>query len=569
MREGPDGVLEAIWRQTVKLLPVESFSIALCGPGPSQVTYEMVVERGIRQVPQTRELGDGLGDLIVRTRKPLLVRGFELEKGSLPLSWMGAPMIADDRVLGFISVQSYRQGAFDQKDLSILGMLANWAASALESAQRYRVQKQEAEASAALLRVARVLGKETEQLGLFRSIAEVVPTVIECDRCSVWSWTTDKREFQPCWRSNAATRKVEEFTSAPLSPQEIPAVADMLLTLDVVVGEVDSGQLGILGELLPADIRSVALVPLANGGEIAGLIGVVRSRVGADFSAKEVDLLRGLADIAGLAIQNQRHHRQASETVALRELSEVKSQLISTISHELRTPLSFVQAGSELLMQRLFEPDQLRQVAGLVNQGSLRLAEVIDDIIEFADLQSGSMPLSRQPANPVTLVRDAIEDAAGPTHRHRVLLEAAEPLPAMGLDGEKLKSVVVRLVRNALNFSQDPSAVHVRLSVEGERLNLEVGDSGVGIPPEEMNRMFEPFFRGQVSQARCIPGTGLGLSIVEQLVKAMGGEIAVQSQVDKGTLVQVSIPFHSDQLSTKASDGREILVRPAPTDGHA
>ncbi len=568
--EGPEGVFDAIWAQAAKVLSVESFSVALCGPGPNQITYEMVVDRGVKQVPQTRELGDGLSDVIIRTGRPLLVRNFELERGSLPLSWMGDPMLIGGKVIGLLAAQSYRQGAFDQKDLSILSMLANWAASSYESTQRYRTQKQEAEASSALLQVARALGRETDQSGLFRSVTEIVLTLVECDRCSVWSWVAGKREFQPEWRSNAVSRKAEKFISASMSPNEIPAVAKMLDSLElVVVEETDQSQLGSALDLVPLDVRSVVLVPLSIDGELVGQIAVVRSRSGEQFTLKEMELLRGLADVVGLAIQNQRQHRQASETAALRELNELKSRVISTISHELRTPLSFVQAGSELLMQRLFDPEQLRQVAGLVNQGSVRLAEVVDDIIEFADLQSGSVLLSPQPVNPAAVVRDAIAEAAGPAHGHRVVLETADPFPTVKLDGEKLKALVVRLVRNALNFSPDPAPVLVRVTLEGNSVKVEVNDTGYGIPAEELGKMFDPFFRGEVSQARCIPGTGLGLSIVKQLVGAMEGEVAVRSQVDKGTVVVVSIPSEILEGAAKRADGVTLLGDLVPGDGQS
>ena len=546
MTEGPGRVFEAICAQAAKVFSAESFSIAIRGPGPNQITYELVVDRGVRQIPQTSKLGDGLSDLIVRTGKPLLVRDFELEDGTLPLSWMGAPMMTGDRVVGLLTLQAPRPDAFDRKDLSVLCMMANWAAFAVESDRRIRVQQQEAESSAALLQVARVLCKETDQDGLFRAVSEIAGTVVECIGCSVWLWSVDGQQFQPLWRRSAATRKAEPFTSAPMIPAEIPSIAEMHRTKDVVVvGGVESDQLRVVGDMLALEIRAIALVPLAKDGEIVGQVLVARSRSDDEFAPGEVDLLRGLGHMVGLAIENLRHHRHASEAASLRELSEVKSRLISTISHELRTPLSFVQAGSELLMQRLFEPDQLRQVAGLVNQGALRLAEVVDDIIAFADLQSGFVQLNLALASPAVVVRDAIEDAAGPTHGHRVLLEAAEPLPKVKTDGEKLKAVVVRLVRNALNFSQDPSAVLVRLSMGMDRLRVEVSDSGFGIPSEEMERVFDPFFRGEVSQSRCIPGTGLGLSIVKQLVDTMGGEVSVQSKVDKGTAVVVSVPIQN------------------------
>lgn len=543
MAQAPVKVYEAIWAQTARLLAAESFSVALCGPGPNQITYEFVVDRGVRQVPQTRELGDGLSDLVVRTGKPLLVRSFQMEEGSYPLSWMGAPMISADRILGLVAVQSYREGAYEQRDLSILGMLATWAGSAIESERSYRMQKQEAESSAVLLRVTRALTAETEESTLLRSTVEIVPTLVECDRCSGWWWMADREEFEPAWRCNAATRRSEEFTSAPLKPSGIPAIRQLLDAKDVVaVGGADSEQLGSLRDSLSMELHSVALVPMVTEGELMGLIAVVRARDGAGFTSREIDLLRALADIAALALQNLRYHRQKGEAAALRELNEMKSRLIATISHELRTPLSFVQAGSELLTQRLLDPEQLRQVAGLVNQGSTRLAEIVDDIIQFADLQSGAVSLYPASHNPTALIREAIDEVAGGTAAERVRLEAAEPMPMVRIDGERLRSIVVRLVRNALNFSHDTSPVVVRVTAPDGRLRIEVSDQGLGIPKEEVERVFEPFFRGEVSQARCIPGTGLGLSIVKRLVDAMGGEVAISSEPGKGTVVVVTVP---------------------------
>ena len=543
MADAPEKVYEAIWAQALKLLGAESFSIALCGPGPNQITYEFVIDRGVRQVPQIRELGDGLSDLVVRLGKPLLVRNFQLEDGSFPLTWMGAPIISGEKVLGLVAVQRYRDGAYQQRELSILSMLSSWAASAIESRNSYLNQKQEAESSAALLRVTRVLTSETEESNLLKSTVEIAPTVVACDRCANWFWSEDRQEFTPGWRCSGATRRAEQFESAPIKPEGVPAIKRLLDTKDIVaVADGDSEQLGSLLGLLSKELRSIVLVPLVVEGDLSGIITVVCAPEGDNFNAREIELLRALGDIVALTLQNLRHHRQKGEAAALRELNEMKSRLIATISHELRTPLSFVQAGSELLMQRLLDPEQLRQVAGLVNQGSTRLAEIVDDIIQFADLQSGVVSLSPAPTDPSTVVRAAVEEVSGWNGGDRVLIRTAEPLPMVVVDGEKLKSIVVRLVRNSFNFSHSDSPIEVRVSVPEDKLQIEVIDSGFGIPKEEVERVFDPFFRGEASQIRFVPGAGLGLSIVKQLVEAMDGEVTVKSEVGKGTAVVVSIP---------------------------
>ncbi len=565
MAQLPDKIYESILAQTTKLLMAESFSIALCGPGPDQITYELSVDRGVKRVPQTRELGDGLSEIVVRTGKPLLVRNFELEDGTLPLSWMGAPILSGEKVLGLIAVQCSREDAYERRDLFILTALAGWTSSVVEADRLIRCQTQETESSAALLRVTRALGGETEEKQLLGSAVEIVPTVVECDRCSAWWWSEARREFEPACRCTMSNRKPQELASAPLQPQGVPALQSLIESMEVVtISAAEADQLGDLRAMLSNDLQSVALVPLQSEGELAGLIAVVKAQEGRGFTSREVDLLRGLADIVALSLQNLRHHRQKGEAAALRELNEVKSRLISTISHELRTPLSFVQAGSELLMQRLLDPEQLRQVAGLVNQGSMRLAEIVDDIIQFADLQSGCVSLSFESSDPMLVVQEAIDEAVGVAAGNRVLLRSEQQLPTVEIDREKVKSVVVRLVRNGLNFSDGQSPVQLCVSMDSGHLRIEIIDRGFGIPQDEVSKVFEPFFRGETSQSKCIPGAGLGLSIVKQLVDAMGGEVSVTSRSGEGTTVAVSLPVQAGDNGSAEKMGHNSapLIQP-------
>lgn len=566
----PDKLFEAIWTRAARLFPADLFSIVIYEREGHRARYEMVIDRGIRQPPGSRELSWGLDDLVVRAGKPVLVRNFELEDGSLPLSWMGSPLVVDGEVVGLVSVQSRQQGTFEQKDLSILGVLADWAASVVEwSTPRGGRTPGGTSPFAALSRAAQMISDEAEQDGVFRVIAETVPQMVRCEECYVWARrATDGHGLQPKWRSRGAGAGPEPLASPAIDPDAVPIVAEVLAGLDwATVGAGEAGRLDGLEGLGKLEGRPAALVPLHNRGEVLGLLVVLRPPSGEDFASEDAELLGALASVAGIAIQNLRNSSRASEAVDLRGLNEVKSRLISTISHELRTPLSFIQAGSELLMQRLLDPEQLRQVASLVNQGSSRLAEVVDDIIEFADLQTGVGPPTPVPTDLPVLVREAIEEAAGAAQAHRVLLETPGALPTIAVDSVKLRSVVVKLVRNAINFSPGSSIVTVRVSVGASCLKLEVSDNGFGIQPEEADRVFEPFFRGEISQVRCIPGTGMGLSIVRQLVDIMGGEVALRSQVDEGTTVVVTIPLvDPEQLpsSAKANSSKRAPAPPIP-----
>lgn len=309
--------------------------------------------------------------------------------------------------------------------------------------------------------------------------------------------------------------------------------------------------------------------PILSGAQAIGTILVQSNRREA-FDRRDLSILSvlaawtasmiELAQLRGSLEVGDEHALLGSGEAAARELSRRTSRLIATLAHELRTPLSFVQAGSEMLMTRLPDPEQLQQVAALVNQGSLRLAEVVDDIIESADLEAGPLELCSRPVDSASVVREAIAEVAGADQGRRVVVEGPEPLPVVRLDGWRLRSVVVRLLRNALKFSPESSTVTVCVSAGDGRLGVEISDTGFGIPASELEHIFEPFFRGEVSHARCIPGTGLGLSIVRQIVAAMGGEIRVRSQVDRGTTVELLVPFEEVEAGTPHAEGSPLTA---------
>jgi signal transduction histidine kinase len=540
--EGRKMVFEATWDQAVRTLSPESIAIAVHGPGSNQLTYELVVERGNRQPTHTRELGDGLSDLVLRTKRPLLVGEFEQEDGSLPLTWMGAPMMNGDVVLGLISVQRAQPRGYDRRDLSLLGALANWTASELESARLRQQMQQDAESSAAILGFARSLSRETQREATLKLVAAVVPAVIAGVRCAVWLGMEENGRPELVWRSD-----VGASTAAPLDPQfsearHAPGVLEMVGTRDVVlVPDGERWRLGALGACSVLDGSDVALVPLTAGNQVVAVAAVSRPRGSGGFTREDIELLRGVSDVASLSLSRQ-PQGEPNETVAKDGMDDLKSRLITTISHEVRTPLSMITTGTELLMGKLQQPEQLRQVAELVNQGSSRLAEVVDDLIEYAEMQARAIVPSPEESCACTIAREAIMEVTDETNAHRVTLEISEPLPRIRVDAGKLKSVIGRLVKNGVSFSEEPSKVVVRLSVISERLRVEVSDGGFGIPAEERELVFRPFFRGEISQSRSVSGTGLGLTIVRQLVEAMGGDIELRSQPEKGTSVVATIP---------------------------
>ncbi len=239
-----------------------------------------------------------------------------------------------------------------------------------------------------------------------------------------------------------------------------------------------------------------------------------------------------------------------AERTALKQMQEVdrlKDSLISTVSHELRTPITNIIGYTELLEEGdygdLSAPQ--RQALTRVDTNSRRLLAMIDDLLTVSRLRSAAVSLERRPIDLVRVVRAAEETIAPRVHDAGVSLEMdlpAAPLLTSG-DATKLERVLVNLLSNAVKFTPPLGQVTVRLRAQGGWAVVEVADTGYGIPPEDLERLFSQFFRSSVAEERHIQGTGLGLAIVRSIVEAHGGQVDVVSTVDVGTTFSVRLPL--------------------------
>lgn len=230
----------------------------------------------------------------------------------------------------------------------------------------------------------------------------------------------------------------------------------------------------------------------------------------------------------------------------LREVDKVKDAFVSTVSHELRTPITNIIGYSELLDEGDFGELTAPQKEALVRieDNSKRLLSLINDLLTLSHLRSGTLEVNLVPVDMVEVVR-AAEDAILPRLRgsgvSMVIDLPPEPLVVQG-EAEKLERVLVNLMSNAVKFTPSGGRVSVRLVGEGSWAIAEVADTGYGIPPEDLDRLFSQFFRSSVAQRKHIQGTGLGLSIVRSIVEAHGGQVEVASTLDVGTTFRVYLP---------------------------
>lgn len=311
-----------------------------------------------------------------------------------------------------------------------------------------------------------------------------------------------------------------------------------------------------------------ALPPLAQ----AALVALAASLVGSFLMAKWITgPLQGLAGAArGVAAGDYdqslegRGPREVREVGAafVEMLARVKASrraqrdFVANVSHELKTPLTSIQGYAQAILDGTArrEEDQ-QQAARVIHEEALRLRRLAEDLLDLAQMDAGQLELRRGPVDVEDLLLSVIERLSGGLQEKEIELEvAATDLPRISADGDRLRQVFLNLLANAIQLSPQGGRIVVQAEVENGRMQVHFADSGPGIPPEDLPRVFERFY--QVDKARPSGperGVGLGLAIAQELVEAHGGSIQVKSELEHGTRFTVRLPVSRPEDSTLAA----------------
>jgi signal transduction histidine kinase len=234
----------------------------------------------------------------------------------------------------------------------------------------------------------------------------------------------------------------------------------------------------------------------------------------------------------------------------LRELHDLKANLISNVSHELRTPLAHIKGYLELLMEEQLgplSPEQKKPVDVMLRAAG-RLERLIEDLIAFSTASREGLSLKREPtafgelADQVVARSREKADKAGVN----LLVELAEPLPPVQADQEKLGWVLYQLVDNGIKFTPSGGSVTVQAAAQNGLLEIVVADTGIGIPEERIEEIFEPFHQLDGSPTRRYGGTGLGLTLVRQILDAHGASVQVESTENQGSIFRFALPLEAE-----------------------
>ena len=297
-------------------------------------------------------------------------------------------------------------------------------------------------------------------------------------------------------------------------------------------------------------------LPMRTGRGAIGVVGIDSDKPGPLLTPDQRRLLDALADQAALAIERVHLVEDLDQAKRRSEADRLRSALLTSISHDLKTPLAAILGAASTLRGFAGELDgegKVELVATIIEE-SERLNRFIANLLDMTRLESGSIEPNMAPHDIGEIVGSVLERARKILAHHHVEVDIAPDLPMLALDPVLFEQVLFNLLDNAAKYASPETTVLIQSWQEGANVKLQVVDEGSGIPPEELDRIFEKFHRAQ-KEDQVRAGTGLGLSISRGFVEFMGGSITGANRSDRhGAVFTITLPIPkpTERLDTAA-----------------
>ena len=488
-------------------------------------------------------------------------------------SQLSVPILLGGRPIGVLGLNRHAPGPFSDAQIELVQTFADQAVIAIENARLLsELQARTAELTrsvgqlTALGDVGRAVSSTLDLDTVLTTIVSRAAQLAGADGGSIYEYDEAAEEFALRathnlddqyleLRRGIRLRKGEGATGRMAITHEPAQVPDI-----TVEGAYDSRLRDVL---VRSGARAVLAVPLLREDHLVGGLVVNRNTPG-EFPPEVVELLRTFATQSALAIQNARLFRQLEEKSREVEVaSRHKSEFMANMSHELRTPLNAIIGYSEMLeeeaqdlAQEAFVPDLKK-----INAAGKHLLELINGVLDLSKIEAGRMELYLEDFDVPALVRDiaAVIHPLAEKNRNRIEVRCGPEAGGMHADLTKVRQALFNLLSNACKFTESGT---VALAVEraagpgGDWLTFAVTDTGIGMTPEQMARLFESFGQADASVSRRFGGTGLGLALSRRLARMMGGDITVASAAGQGSTFALRLPARVGEPAPEAAPRR-------------
>lgn len=258
----------------------------------------------------------------------------------------------------------------------------------------------------------------------------------------------------------------------------------------------------------------------------------------------------------------------AAERDKIARLLELRRELVASVSHELRTPLTIIRGhlDSALTGDGAIEPE-LRRDIEVMHGEALRLQRLIDDLFALSRAEVGALTFHPQSCDVTATLKGCAEAASPATWRAQrveIVVESAASLPPIMVDPERLEQILFNLINNAVRHSPPGGLIHLSAAQDGDSIRIDVADTGEGIAPDELNLIWDRFYRGK--NAKDARGSGIGLSLVRELTEAMGGQVCVASTLGEGAQFTLRFPIARSPADSAAETSRlpQATASPLP-----